>query len=163
MSVNIGGYYLIFRFQQHRVRKEIKLKIKLGVPEKDLCFITINPSNRDSVEWEHSREFKFRGTMYDVIRYKTIDETTVEYCCVNDHQEAILFANLDEEIQRSRQSGGKSKALASNLLKLLTIPFLVPAPGISFFSENPVPSFSLGGSQLCLLPAEVPSPPPKLG
>ena len=101
---NIGGLYLVFRFQQHQIRKEVKHKIKLGVPQNELYLIRISPDNQHLIQWIHSKEFRYKGVMYDVVRKKTIDAKTIEFACINDEQEAKLFAHLDEEINKSNNN-----------------------------------------------------------
>lgn len=161
ISVHIGGTFLIFKYQQHRVRKEIKRKLKLGVPDPELNFILVNHTNRHLLEWMHSREFRYQGTMYDIIRKKVIDENTIEYCCINDKKEASLFAHLDEEVNKNMQNRGQAGNASRNLLKLISFPFQLPEinENITIVKElTRVEAYHLISTTFFL---EIPSPPPE--
>lgn len=98
------GPWLAFKVQQSVVRAEIKQQIKAGVPESDLVTLKIakaweqEPNHR--FERKHSKEFRFDGEMYDIIRSEDVGDTTV-YVCIHDVKESGLFAALEVRIQRA--------------------------------------------------------------
>jgi hypothetical protein len=47
------------------------------------------------VEWEHSKEFKYKNEMYDIV-YTQIEGDSIHYWCWWDHEETILNQSLDE-------------------------------------------------------------------
>ncbi|KAF5075313.1 hypothetical protein DSECCO2_172600 [anaerobic digester metagenome] len=95
LSLNGTAYYFLFRLQQERIRKEIKMMIKAGVPDGELSVIRHTAENSEDFHWIHSREFRYRGVMYDVVRSEKAADGATLLHCVTDHQETLLFANLD--------------------------------------------------------------------
>lgn len=113
-----GGYLIVAKVQQFQIRKEIKQRIKAGVPQNELSIITVSNSNRNQLKWKHSREFRYLGVMYDVVRMEIIDTQTTAYHCVTDTQETILFAGLDDQVKRSMESKNKERNNLSNKMVL---------------------------------------------
>lgn len=107
---------------KNQIRKEIKRYIKNQVPSNQLVVIQHTPETSQNFHWIHSREFNYNGTMYDIVKVKVISDNLTEYHCVTDHQETILFRNLNKYINFSMNShAANSKAV--NLLSLLMISF----------------------------------------
>jgi len=104
----MGGFHLVFKCRQYRLRCEIKQAIKLGVPDSNLIDIVITKSNEYQLEWIEGHEFRYKGMMYDVVRSDKTDSTIV-YHCINDEQESLLFEDLDELVQKATQNNNKSE------------------------------------------------------
>jgi hypothetical protein len=162
MSINLGGLYLVFRFQQQLVRKEIKRKIKAGVPDQELFFIRINQQNQQELEWIHAREFRYKGRMYDVIRKKVLDPNTIEYACINDIQESRLFAHLDQEVSRNLSNNATPSPQAKVLLKMLSIPYILPQSSFSMERNYRLFSFHKPQFHLPEVSTDILTPPPQL-
>ncbi|CAG5080571.1 hypothetical protein CRYO30217_01380 [Parvicella tangerina] len=95
--------------KEYAIKKEIKTKIKKGVDKDELYTFVLTEENQDQFEWEHSKEFKYKGMMYDVV-YKTIHEDgSVVLQCVSDEQETELFQHLDNYLasEFTNQHNGK--------------------------------------------------------
>ncbi|MFZ5552616.1 MAG: hypothetical protein ACOZCO_05845 [Bacteroidota bacterium] len=89
------GPYIIFSRQQATIRKEIKKRIKQGVPEKDLVKFSVNELS-GNISWtDGKREFTFNGSKYDVVK-REVSENGIYFYCIDDKQETVLFKNLDE-------------------------------------------------------------------
>lgn len=100
------GYYLFLKIQQKHIRYEIKQQIKAGVPVEELVLLKISRStqeNRREFQYIHSREFRYFGKMYDIIRQESHGETTWFYC-INDEKETLLFARLDEQVKNEMKN-----------------------------------------------------------
>lgn len=83
-------------------RHEMKQFIKAGVPEEDRVILKIakqTESNLEIFEWEHSREFRYKGEMYDVLSREEHGDTTY-YSCIHDVKESGLFKELDDLVTR---------------------------------------------------------------
>lgn len=151
---------MVFKVQQYEVRKEIKTRIKQGVPIDELVRIEVTAHNAHELDWEHSREFRYRGTMYDVVRTQVVDAQTTVYYCVNDDQETELFAELDQLVQKSMEAEGKGRSKRTGPFKLL--PCIVPGalahPSTQILSIAPC----IGGHSSYLRPwLPISSPPPE--
>lgn len=106
---NIGGFFYVFKIKEYAIKKEIKTKIKKDVPKDELCTFIITDANSHKFEWEHSKEFRFNGMMYDVV-YKTVnDDGTTTLECVSDVQETQLFKDLNNYLVKeiTNQNNGK--------------------------------------------------------
>lgn len=103
---------------KNQIRKEIKKYIKNQVPDDQLVCIRHTPASASEFHWIHSREFRYNGTMYDVVTVKVISDNVIEYHCVTDHQETVLFKNLNKYVNSSMNSH-KANSKAVNLLSLL--------------------------------------------
>lgn len=98
--VNTGGFYYIFKIKEYRIKKEIKSKIKKGVPEDELKTFVISEANKHEFEWEHSKEFEYHGKMYDVVYRSKHSDGSEILKCVSDDQETALFKHLDKCLQQ---------------------------------------------------------------
>jgi len=105
------GQQYLFLSKRYAIRKEIKRKIKSGVDEKDMFFFQLSEVENDpSFYWENDHEFHYKGSMYDVVKR---DGNLVK--CINDDQEAKLFAGLDQLV-RKRMDGRSSEVKPIQLL-----------------------------------------------
>lgn len=125
-AFNLAGFFFVFKVQQYRIRREIKQYIKQGVPENELALITVTPENENQLDWKHKKEFRYKGTMYDVVRKEIINKTTIIYHCVTDTQETVLFAHLDEMVSKNMDPKNDQNSPVKNLLKQLSIPYYPP-------------------------------------
>jgi hypothetical protein len=162
LLLNTAGYFPLFRYLQSEIRSEVKTRIKLGVPEQQLCRIVFD--DEASVDWvKDGKEFRLDNRMFDVVRTETSRGKLIFYC-INDLQEEALFAGLDEIIKKQmndpRDTHGKSaktiadsfnKIFITTSLSLSLLPF-----SIELFGFNPeffvVPGYP--GTE---------TPPPDLG
>ncbi len=106
---NIGGFFYVFKIQEYAIKKEIKTKIKEGVPKDELHTFVLTESNKDHFEWKHSKEFKYHGMMYDVVYRSENADGSITLECVSDIQETLLFEKLDSYLAQRivHQNNGK--------------------------------------------------------
>jgi hypothetical protein len=123
LSLPLVGTYVVFKHYQYKIRKEVKRKIKKGVDEKDLILLKIPKKLEETSNHEftriHSKEFRFKGEMYDIVRQIEYADTTY-YWCIWDREETALFAQLDEnfnKIWNSNPVKQNTSELALNFLK----------------------------------------------
>lgn len=92
---------LIFSVQIADARHEIKQRIKNGVPEEDRVLLKIPVSleeePNDIFQRKHSREFRYKGEMYDILKQERHGDTTW-YTCIHDVKESGLFKDLDKKV-----------------------------------------------------------------
>lgn len=98
----------------------MKLFIKQGLPENELTMILVTPENRNLLDWEEDHEFRYKGTMYDIVKIKTVCETSTIYYCIKDNEETKLFAQLDEEVDKRMNADRNGSDSLKNLFKLLS-------------------------------------------
>ena len=110
-------------------------------------------------KWIHSREFKYNGDMYDIVKKKETETELIIYC-INDTKEKKLEEEFEKKVHRNSLED-KQRPATSNLN---FISILEPAQ-----SENPV-SATLSGYTFnnwldnfySSLNLDIASPPPRL-
>ena len=164
LLVQMQGTWVVFKLQQVAVRHEVKQQIRAGVPESDLVTLRIakvwekTPNAR--FEREHSKEFRFDGEMYDIIRSREEGDTTV-YICIHDVKESGLFADLerlieeeiDQPINKKSRESMQQLIAAKYVQKSFTLSFVLSASAVVRSPMNePMISEDL----------QIDSPPPKI-
>ncbi len=117
-AYNAGGYLLIFKIQQSRIRKEIKQQLKTGVSDVDLKLIILNDQTENQIEWKDENEFSLHGILYDIVK-RTKDENGVSmFYCITDDQETALFAGLNDQVNKNTDARKNEKNALTNFFKL---------------------------------------------
>jgi len=115
-------YLLIFKSQQFQIRKEIKYRIKAGVPDDELVLITIPNSlleeNNPIFQWIHKKEFRYKGNMFDIV-HKDVYKDSTQFYCLSDHKETQLFANLDQLVKKEMSQNSEKKQQRDRVSYLL--------------------------------------------
>lgn len=114
LGLNTSAYYFYMKLRQAKVRKEMKMMIKAGVPEEELTLIIHTETNAHEFSWVHSREFSYQGMMYDVVHEETNQPGVRLLHCVTDHQETALFVHLNRMVEQSERNHPAAKK--ANLL-----------------------------------------------
>ena len=86
--------------------------MKKAIPEDEQLLWKFSTEDaRHKLEWEHSREFEYKGEMYDVIRSETKGDS-IWYWCYWDRKETklkkemnVLLVNLLGPGQQSKNEG----------------------------------------------------------
>lgn len=159
-----SGYFVVFKLQQFHIKREVKQRLKAGVPESRLTLVKI------PVEWEksgssqfqriHAGEFRYHGEMYDIVRSEAKGDTTFYYC-IHDKEETKLFANLDKLIQTDSAPNPERQKRLGELLKLLSQQYLAPGNNTNklvYTNMQYKSSYCFG---LQTWSVEPPYPPPK--
>ena len=106
-----------FRWQQARIRREVKSQIKAGVPEDQLHHIAFSNSARNQIDWTRKNfEFRLNGEMFDIVFSETKDDS-IHFYCINDREEKLLFENLAELVKK--RLGEDSRSSKSPIAKLI--------------------------------------------
>jgi hypothetical protein len=134
-----AGCLFVFRIQRHLARMEIKHRIKADVPETELVLLkipkTLQNSSRPEFQWIEEGEFRYHGSMYDVVREVSHGDTTWFYS-LSDEKETLLFAGLDELVKQDMAGNQHYKQQIDDLLRLLGALYLGQEnDGFMIFSE----------------------------
>lgn len=115
--------FSFLHFQKQLIRKDVKKQIIAGLNKEDLVLFKFTENQADSLlEWEHSKEFKYKDKMYDVVYQQKKDGVTF-YWCWDDNAETEVIANLNDLLKRDSKTRENRERLA-NFFKSL------------FFSES---------------------------
>jgi hypothetical protein len=104
----------VLHFQRKAVRKQVKNRILEGIPNSELTLIKISPENKN-IRWKHSKEFEYKGEMYDVVRTEKHGDTTYYYCWW-DNQETLLNQKLNENISMELGQNATNKSTKNKLI-----------------------------------------------
>jgi hypothetical protein len=88
--------YIYLQFEKVAIRREIKHQIIAGIDKNELVQLKFSlEESANQLEWEHSKEFEYRGQMYDVVE-SIIHSDSIYYWCWMDNKETALHKKLDQ-------------------------------------------------------------------
>lgn len=128
----IIGFFTYFEWEKYHIRKDLKRVIKLSVPKETLKEFHFTFDEVEKLTWTKSNEFKINDRMYDVV-YSGKTKTGYHFYCVDDIQETVLFANLDNSIANNLGSDSPLKHWIKLLKKPLIAQFKKVSPKIEMF------------------------------
>lgn len=137
-------------------------QIKAGVSDAELTKIEVNSQNKHQLIWEDKEEFRYKGTMYDVVSIEKLNNETVVYHCLTDTQETGLLAELNELIKKNKKTKNSRKNPVKTFFKVLNkIPPQQQKQGIAIFETNTEVCFEYINYYIAPQ-LDVSSPPPKM-
>lgn len=119
MVVAFTGHFGLFKAKQYQARKEIKAILKAGVPDslKVEFYLDEIQSNPNLFIWIHSKEFKYKGELYDVVSEREENGRLV-VSCIHDVKESGLFADLDQMIAKQMNADSQNQNSRQHWIKL---------------------------------------------
>jgi hypothetical protein len=158
------GTYLWLRHEKSIVRKTVKKQLIAGLDKKELTLLefSIEAAQRE-LEWEHSKEFRYKDRMYDVV-YSKADGNSISYWCWLDKEETKLNKLLGALVAKALGNDPLQKDKEKDYTDFTKSLFCYSHRGW-FASFDPTQiyhhfSYSLMYNTRSISP---PSPPPKLG
>lgn len=95
------GTYVWLQHEKMVVRKKVKKQLIAGLDKKELVLLTFSNKNiENQLEWEHSKEFRFKGKMYDVV-YSEVTGNVISYWCWLDKEETKLNKLLSDLVNKA--------------------------------------------------------------
>lgn len=95
----LGGTYISFWLKRSQIQYAMEHRIRKAKTEENLEIVKIPKSleaNPDKTfKRIHSREFRYLGNMYDVVRQEDRGSETW-YWAIHDEEETVLYAKMDE-------------------------------------------------------------------
>ncbi|MGB0430677.1 MAG: hypothetical protein ACPGLV_09405, partial [Bacteroidia bacterium] len=98
------GSYLMLKKQKAIIKHCVKKQLISQAKPSALVTIVVNKDwAHKKLDWEHDKEFEYKGRMYDVISSKTIGDS-IYYTCFKDDEETainqeikhLVFAYFDQ-------------------------------------------------------------------
>ena len=94
LAAPFGLSYFYLKVEKHKVKRSIKHQIIDGINKSELVLLRFSKREiKEKLDWEHSKEFKYEGEMYDVVE-KTETSDSVSYWCWWDYEETRLNQQL---------------------------------------------------------------------
>jgi hypothetical protein len=102
-----GGYVLIYYYSLQNTKHEIQTAIKEKKIKKNLIWLSFKKRDIEEKKinfvWKHSREFRFNGSMYDIVERKDTKDSVFFYCYL-DKKENHLEKNLEKHYQKEKEN-----------------------------------------------------------
>ncbi|RFC55650.1 hypothetical protein [Brumimicrobium aurantiacum] len=119
------GIYIAFKIEQAHIRSAIKHEIKEGIPENELHEFNLTPTEYEQLDWiRPDIEFRKHKQMFDIVRRENKGDDIVLHC-VNDKEETLLFANLEELIQNKMNKESKTpKSPLNKMIKVIKVVYV---------------------------------------
>lgn len=100
LGVPLLGTYAWLQYQKLVVKSEVKQALMVGMEKERLVRLAFTPIQAETLlRWEHSREFEYRGQMYDVVDAQIRSDSSV-YWCWWDQEETLLNQHLLTLVER---------------------------------------------------------------
>ncbi|MDX1683666.1 MAG: hypothetical protein R3275_00435 [Saprospiraceae bacterium] len=94
-----GGQYAYLALKKYITHKKFESRYESSLTKDELQLFIIDKENSEDIEWEHEREFRFGGVMYDVIEECQLGDTTFLWCWM-DEQETDLEVRIEHLLKR---------------------------------------------------------------
>lgn len=101
--------YIILKYQKKQVKREVKWKMIAGIDKEELVLLKFTQEEkRTQLKWKHSKEFEYKGEMYDIVESKLVGDTTY-YWLWWDHEETKLNKQLSHLVSYALGQNPKNK------------------------------------------------------
>jgi hypothetical protein len=102
-ALNSLGLFLAFEWQQWHIQSAVQKAIETGPSPDEIYEVTVVAENAAQLQWYEDHEFRYHGTMYDVVQKKVLNADTTVYYCLADLAETSLLSNLDKFVKKSTE------------------------------------------------------------
>lgn len=118
------AYFSMLKFEIHQVKEKVEKEIMAQMEKDDLQMLAFTKEEAEQdLYWEHSKEFEYRGEMYDIVD-KKITEDSVYYWCWWDKEETVLVQKLYSLMRNRLSHDSKHQNKKSQLYQILDSIFL---------------------------------------
>ncbi|PVW17150.1 hypothetical protein [Marixanthomonas spongiae] len=131
-----AGTYLWLSLHKITLKKELKHNLIAGIDKEELVLLKFSKAEIDEkLRWEHSKEFEYKGQMYDVVETKkTID--SISYWCWWDYEETKLNRKLNKILLGVLDDDSQTKEQHKRLTKFYRSLFFNERPTIHFYTSE---------------------------
>ena len=116
-------------------------------------------NNKIDFRWIHSREFKYNGDMYDIVKKKETDEQLIVYV-INDTKEKKLEEEFEKRVHKNSTEDKQRSTINSFNFISISEPVQSELIGIAIINEA---VFNYWRTDIYKsIHPDIPSPPPRL-
>jgi hypothetical protein len=113
----MGGYFVLLRFQQEHIRKDVEQKIKSEIPFELLHTFIFSNDEFENINWERpNKEFISNNTLFDIVKHEIKGNKHI-LLCLDDKQETHV-----KQILEQQKNKNNDLAIYQLLLQLYDIP-----------------------------------------
>lgn len=102
--------------QLYQTKKEVSVKIADGKDNEVEVLLKFTHEESSLLYWEHSKEFQFKGEMYDVIRSEIRGDTNW-YWCHWDQKETKIKKSLTNLLAGTNDQNTPNKNTSDNIIR----------------------------------------------
>lgn len=107
--------FLYLQYEKSVVRREVKWKMIGGLDKEELVLLKFSKEETISeLRWEHSKEFEYKGQMYDIVSQE-IKGDSIFYRCWWDYEETKLNKKLKKLVANALDQDENSRDAHFNL------------------------------------------------
>lgn len=126
--------YFWLQNEKSQVRKEVKSQLTRSIDKKFLVHLKFTKQfAKTELNWEHSKEFGYKGEMYDVIETLIVGDT-INYWCWWDNEETNLNKKLNNLVAQALGNNHQNKENEKQLTNFFKTLFHENTPAINIFS-----------------------------
>ena len=93
--------FAYLKMERKAIKKAIKHKIIAGIDKEELVLLVFHKNEVDQqVKWKHSKEFQYKGEMYDIVE-KEIIGNEIYYWVWWDKEETVLNQKLANLVRQN--------------------------------------------------------------
>lgn len=93
--------FIYLKMERKAIKKAIKHKIIAGIDKEELVLLVFHKNEVDQqVKWKHSKEFQYKGEMYDIVEKELIGDN-IHYWLWWDKEETALNQKLTKLVQQN--------------------------------------------------------------
>ena len=113
--------YTVFQFQKKKIKKEIKRRMIAGMDRDELILLSFSSIDLiNKLVWEHAKEFKYKGVMYDIESRESCGDI-MHYWCWKDDKETQLNKDLHQLVCFALQKDDGQKETQNRLFDFFKI------------------------------------------
>ncbi|MEO5905077.1 MAG: hypothetical protein ABIQ11_00010 [Saprospiraceae bacterium] len=94
--------------QLHQIKKEVSIKLADGKNTEAEILLKFTATESSQLNWEHSKEFEYKGEMYDVIRSE-MKSDSIWYWCHWDKKETRVKKEINHLVASALGQGPQEK------------------------------------------------------
>lgn len=107
--------YYSLEYQKKLVKKAVKWKMIEGLDKEELVLLKFTEFEKQTeLKWKHSREFEYKGEMYDIVDSYIVGDTTY-YHLWWDHEETKLNRQLNDLVSNLFGNSPRNQEAEKNL------------------------------------------------
>lgn len=155
--------YSVLYVQRLLIKAEVEEMMEKQVGPAELVTLTfLKQDAGEQLEWEHSREFRYKGQFYDVVGVLE-HQDSVTYTCWWDKAETLVAETMERLVEQENGAEGKARKNTDRLPDLFKQPFsLQTSSWEAYWKLNRVSLFFHFSTSCKSIPISKACPPPEI-
>ncbi len=164
LSAPIATIYTYLQFEKASLRRELKAKIIAGIDASELVILIFSEEEiKSELRWENSKEFEYKGHMYDIVSSE-IKGDTVTFTCLWDREETDLNEKLKKLVADAmgQDANRETHENLNDYFQSFFLPSLVDWQSAHSICDEVLTPNKLNSKIFTSVRLSPPTPPPQL-